>query len=231
MLKRLGAYPRQNSLALALREIGRIERTLFTLDNHEPAPFLPEQIKHLSTAGITLLLTALASLFVAFGLRHDLRYALAGGKPDDLGALDQVRPTPALSNRYVRAEGTLSATAVRYRRPLEAGSYRLAALAGNPAIWVQVRVPEDMEGPRFVAPTSFVGRLLPLGDGGIRLHGLGQAMRLASGGQDLTGAWLLLDDESPASLRYLVGVEVLLLAFASFNVWALVRLLRPVKGG
>ena len=27
MLKRLGAYPRQNGLALALREIGRIERT------------------------------------------------------------------------------------------------------------------------------------------------------------------------------------------------------------
>jgi TnpA family transposase len=32
MLKRLGAYPRQNGLALALREIGRIERTLWTLD-------------------------------------------------------------------------------------------------------------------------------------------------------------------------------------------------------
>ena len=32
MLKRLGAYPRQNGLALALREIGRIERTLYTLD-------------------------------------------------------------------------------------------------------------------------------------------------------------------------------------------------------
>ena len=31
MLKRLGAYPRQNGLALALREIGRIERTLHTL--------------------------------------------------------------------------------------------------------------------------------------------------------------------------------------------------------
>jgi hypothetical protein len=30
--KRLSAYPRQNGLALALREIGRIERTLFTLD-------------------------------------------------------------------------------------------------------------------------------------------------------------------------------------------------------
>ena len=31
MLRKLGSYPRQNSLALALREIGRIERTLFTL--------------------------------------------------------------------------------------------------------------------------------------------------------------------------------------------------------
>ena len=32
LLKRLGAYPRQNSLALTLREIERIERTLFMLD-------------------------------------------------------------------------------------------------------------------------------------------------------------------------------------------------------
>ena len=38
MLKRLGTYPRQNGLALALREIGRIERTLYTLDWLEQAP-------------------------------------------------------------------------------------------------------------------------------------------------------------------------------------------------
>jgi TnpA family transposase len=38
MLKRLGAYPRQNGLALALREIGRIERTLYTLDWLEQPP-------------------------------------------------------------------------------------------------------------------------------------------------------------------------------------------------
>lgn len=31
-------------------------QSLFTLDNHEPAPFLPEQISSLSTSGITLLL-------------------------------------------------------------------------------------------------------------------------------------------------------------------------------
>lgn len=38
MLKRLGSYPRQNGLALALREIGRIERTLYTLDWLERPP-------------------------------------------------------------------------------------------------------------------------------------------------------------------------------------------------
>jgi TnpA family transposase len=38
MLKRLGAYPRQNGLAIALSEIGRIERTLYTLDWLEKAP-------------------------------------------------------------------------------------------------------------------------------------------------------------------------------------------------
>ncbi len=38
MLKRLGAYPKQNGLARALREIGRIERTLYTLDWLEKPP-------------------------------------------------------------------------------------------------------------------------------------------------------------------------------------------------
>jgi len=32
ILRKLGSYPRQNSLAIALREIGRIERTLYTLE-------------------------------------------------------------------------------------------------------------------------------------------------------------------------------------------------------
>jgi len=32
MLRKLGSYPRQNSLAVTLRELGRIERTLFMLD-------------------------------------------------------------------------------------------------------------------------------------------------------------------------------------------------------
>lgn len=32
MIRKLGSFPRQNGLAIALRELGRIERTLFILD-------------------------------------------------------------------------------------------------------------------------------------------------------------------------------------------------------
>jgi TnpA family transposase len=32
IVKKIGSYPRQNGLAIALRELGRIERTLFTLN-------------------------------------------------------------------------------------------------------------------------------------------------------------------------------------------------------
>ena len=32
MLRKLGSYPRQNGLAVALREVGRMERTLFALE-------------------------------------------------------------------------------------------------------------------------------------------------------------------------------------------------------
>src|SRR4029453_5408709 len=32
MLRKFGSFPRQNGLAMALRELGRIERSLFTLD-------------------------------------------------------------------------------------------------------------------------------------------------------------------------------------------------------
>ena len=39
ILRQLGAYPRQNGLALALRELGRLERTLFTLDWIEDPAF------------------------------------------------------------------------------------------------------------------------------------------------------------------------------------------------
>ena len=57
MLKKLSAYPRQNGLAKALREVGRIERTLFTLDwiknpdPPSPRPAWPQQGRSAQRAG------------------------------------------------------------------------------------------------------------------------------------------------------------------------------------
>ena len=64
-------------------------RTLFTIDNHEPQPFLPEQIKHLSTSGMTLLLDVArvadghAALELMVGIGRELARELGGSLVDD----------------------------------------------------------------------------------------------------------------------------------------------------
>jgi len=64
-------------------------RTLFTLDNHEPAPFLPELIKTLSTSGVTMLLDVprvadgLDVLEGMVEIAHGLASSLGGRLVDD----------------------------------------------------------------------------------------------------------------------------------------------------
>ena len=43
------------------------------------------------------------------------------------------------------------------------------------------------------------------------------------------GACLLIDGESPAGTRWVLGLAVLLLGFAAFNLVGLIRLARPVR--
>ena len=70
MLKRLSAYPRQNGLALALREIGRIERTLFALDWLEQ-PQLRRQATAELNKGESRNALARAVCFHRLGRLHD----------------------------------------------------------------------------------------------------------------------------------------------------------------
>jgi len=64
-------------------------QTLFTLDNHEPAPFLPESIKGLATGGVTLLLDVprvadgAAVLDRMIAVANGLATALGGRLVDD----------------------------------------------------------------------------------------------------------------------------------------------------
>lgn len=64
-------------------------RTLFTIDNHEPQPFLPEVMKHLTTEGMTLLLDVArvadghAALDLMVGIGRELARELDGTLVDD----------------------------------------------------------------------------------------------------------------------------------------------------
>ena len=184
---------------------------------------------------VSLATTAAASLAMCLTLAPEVSYGLSTQGPLDLGALVNVSPTKELANSWVRAEALLGTSgAVRYGRPLESDTYRLAPVAGNPKIWVQVRVPAGMEGPHFVPPTSFVGRFVPAADAGLRHSGLVDSVAessaaVGSAASMPSDAWLLIDGEAPTTTRWTVGVLLLLVGFAAFSVYGLYRLLRPVK--
>ena len=177
-----------------------------------------------------MLATGLVSLVLVWELRGEIVYSMVGGRPERLGALEQLVPRAEQSNSWVQADGSLEAAgAIRYSRPLESGSHRLAAVRGNPRLWVEIRVPEGMEGPHFIPPTSFVGRLVPASRLGVRHVGLVEAVGETGQGTVPEDAWLLVDGEMPRSTRWVLGVLLLCLAFAVFNLWGLARLLKPLK--
>lgn len=191
-----------------------------------PAPPKRER----SAAVVAMLLTAVAAVWMAVSLLGEARYALTPGRPTDLGDLGPLRPTADLENRYVHASGLLgTAGAIRYGRAAEGDSFRLAPVAGNPGVWVEIRVPEGFEGPRFVPPTQFAGRLVPFKKAGIRHVGLGNAVREQSEVRVTEDAWLLIDGSSPRASRWAVALVALFFGFALWNVAGVARVLSRVR--
>jgi hypothetical protein len=192
-----------------------------------PAPRRPWRRLTLFVMAATLI----ASLALLFSLRGELVFSLSSHPPRGVGELSKFAPRHADENGWVQGEGELEIQdAIAYRRPLEGDSYRLSRVSGNKRLWVQVRVPRDDDDPdhkRFVPPTSFVGRLVPANHGGVRLSQLGGAIDEAGRAQLPSDAWLLIDGEAPATTRWTLGLALLLLGFAGFNLFGLRRLLRP----
>jgi hypothetical protein len=173
----------------------------------------------------------LGSLGLLLSLRGELSFSFGGAAPQSVGELSAFAPKATDANTWVQGQGELEiGGAIAYRRPLESDSYRLARVKSADKLWVQVRVPRDDDDPehhRFVPPTSFVGRLVPVGHGGVRLSQLGAAIAEAGRPPLPADAWLLIDGEAPATTRWTLGVGMLLIAFAAFNLFGLIRLLRP----
>ena len=102
-------------------------------------------------------------------------------------------------------------------------------VAGNPAVWVEIRVPEGFEGPRFVPPTAFAGRLVPIADAGLRHAGLVASVREHTGTTVPKDAWILIDGSSPRASRWALALVLLFAGFSLWNVLATGRLLARVR--
>ncbi len=192
---------------------------------------LPAPPKRERTAAVVLMaLTALAAAWMAFALLAEARYALVPGQPFEVGDLTSLHPGVDLQNRYVRASGLLGTTgAIRYGRAAEGDSFRLAPVAGNPKLWVEIRVPEGFEGPRFVPPTTFAGRLVPFREAGVRHVGLLKAVPAQTEVTVPPDAWLLVDGSSPRASRWAVALALLFAGFAAWNVAGVARVLARVR--
>ncbi len=192
---------------------------------------LPAPPKRERTAAVVLMaLTALASAWMAVSLLAEARYALAPGQPVDLGDLTSLHPGADLANHYVRATGLLGTSgAIRYGRAAEGDSFRLAPVAGNPGVWVEIRVPEGFEGPRFVPPTAFAGRLVPFRKAGVRHVGLLKSVRAQTEVSVPDDAWLLVDGSSPRASRWAVALAALFAGFAAWNLAGMARVLSRVR--
>jgi len=158
---------------------------------------------------LSLLLMALTALLAVF-----MTVALA--------------PAAAMSNRFVRAEGTLrSDGAVRYRRPLENDSFQLVPVSGNDRVWVELRVPPVPANASSAPPVTFVGRLMPIQSIAFGFGGLRRSM--STGASIPTDAWVLVDGATPVASHWTVGLAALLALFAAYNLFTIGRILRPAR--
>jgi hypothetical protein len=189
---------------------------------------------------LVLVVTALASMAMVLVLARDAAYAFASHGATDLGELRTSSPGAVGENKLVRGQGMLGAVgAIRYERPFESSSYRVAPVAGRPDVWVEMRVPAGEETARFVPPSSFTGRLVRFDSAGPRHRGLAAAIRDAGSPQAApalatsepvpAGAWLIVDGDAPDDARWAVALVLLFFGFAGWNAGVLIRLIKKVR--
>jgi hypothetical protein len=194
----------------------------------------PPRAERTWTAAL-MTLTALVALLMAYALRHDVAYALspaAAFELGDLAALESpVLPASANSaNRLVSASGQVGgAGALRFERPLLGNTFRLMPIAGRTDLWVELTVAEGTRAGRYVPPSTFRGRLVPIEDAGLKHRGLVSALRAELGNALPVGTRLLIQDETPQGTRWALALACMCIAFAAWNLYAVTRLYRRVR--
>jgi hypothetical protein len=191
-----------------------------------PAP--PKRERALTIA--LMLLTSVAAGLLAWSLRGEAQYAASSGQPRDLGDLSRIGLDPSSANTYVRGSSLLGTQgAIRYGRAAEGDTFRLAPVVGNDKLWVEIRVPEGFEGPRFIPPTQFAGRLVPFSEAGLRHASLRGAVADKTQTRIPEDAWILVDSSSPRASRWALAFVILFAGFAIWNLVGAARLIARVR--
>jgi hypothetical protein len=179
---------------------------------------------------LVMTVAALASAAMAMALTRDAAYAFRSSAATDLGDLTATPPSAFVSNALVEGRGRLAgAGALRYERPFESDSYRIAPVAGRPDVWVELRVPAGEESNRFVPKTEYAGRLVRFADAGLRHRGLRGAIDDRTGQKVPAESYLLIDGQTPNDARAYAFLWLMFVSFALWNVATIFRLVRRVR--
>ncbi len=178
---------------------------------------------------LTVLLTGIsaASVFLAWELRDDVRYAMAPSAAVDLGDGRVADPGAVGANRYVTVQATPSmAGAVAYSRPLAPGGehvvFPVAGRDGAGPLYIQV----DRDG-EALSHGEYTGRLIPFSGAGGRYARVGRYLHDELNAPVQGTTWLLVDGAAPGSTAWAPVVASLLVALALSDLALLVRLMRP----
>jgi hypothetical protein len=179
---------------------------------------------------VVMAVAAVASAAMAFSLTRDAAYAFRSSSATDLGELTDTPASSFVSNEMVQGKGRLGgAGALRYERPFESDSYRIAPVGGRSDVWVELRVPAGAESNRFVPKAEFAGRLVRFADTGLRHRGLRRAIEERTGQKVGDGAYLIVDGQTPGDSRAYALLWLMFVSFAAWNVGAIVKLVKKVK--
>jgi hypothetical protein len=205
---------------------GEFARAVAEAERELPALPPPPKWQRQLTVGV-MAVTAVVCVLLAWSLRGDALYSLSAAEPVDLGDLRVASLSSGHANRYVRGYANLEpAPVVQYARTAEPDRYRLLPVAGASGVWVEHRVPQGLDGPRFLAPSRVAGRLVPLDQLGLRHRGVADAVEQSRQQERSAGQWLLLEGVDPQSQRWVLALALMLAAFAGWNVWGIARILR-----
>lgn len=172
------------------------------------------------------LLTAISvtSVFLAWQLRDDVKYAFASSTPVELGDGRTADVAHLGPNRLVRVRAAPQmAGAVQYSRLLYPGEYTVFPIAGRTGEPLYVQV----DG---TAPTAggFTGRLIQFGGAGGRYRRVGSFLSRELNAPVSNSTYLIVDGATPRSVWWAPLLASFLLALAVSDMLLLYRLLRPL---